>query len=135
MSNVNGNPVTAPGTNNPGYYFRQGQAVQFVPLPTTNAVGAATWTVTPSSGYITEGSIAFSITDNDLLGNYFALAWAMTCANDVIQGQIDLPSTNMSATPLPAALPLFASGIGLMGFFGLRKKKQRKSAMAAASAA
>ncbi len=29
-----------------------------------------------------------------------------------------------SATPLPAALPLFASGVGLLGYFGSRRKKK-----------
>ena len=36
-----------------------------------------------------------------------------------------------AATPLPAALPLFASGAGVLGFFGLRRKK-KKAAQAAA---
>jgi hypothetical protein len=31
MSNVNGNPISYPNNPNPGYYFRQGQAVQFDP--------------------------------------------------------------------------------------------------------
>jgi hypothetical protein len=37
-----------------------------------------------------------------------------------------LASTNAEAlaeTPLPAALPLFASGVALLGFFGRRRKK------------
>jgi hypothetical protein len=36
----------------------------------------------------------------------------------------------LTATPLPAALPLFAGGLGLMGFLGRRRK--RKGALAAA---
>ncbi len=32
-----------------------------------------------------------------------------------------------SVVPLPAALPLMASGFGLMGFFGLRKSKKKSS--------
>ena len=38
-SNVNGNPVTYPFAGNPGYYFRQGQAVQFVPNAASRSVG------------------------------------------------------------------------------------------------
>jgi PEP-CTERM motif-containing protein len=34
-----------------------------------------------------------------------------------------------SATPLPAALPLFVSGLGALGFFARRRK--RKAALAA----
>ncbi len=34
-----------------------------------------------------------------------------------------------SATPLPAALPLFAGGLGLMGLLGLRKKRKQRVAL------
>lgn len=37
-----------------------------------------------------------------------------------------------SATPLPAALPLFATGLGAMGFFGCRRKRKNAAAIAAA---
>jgi hypothetical protein len=30
----------------------------------------------------------------------------------------------VASTPLPAALPLFASGLGLMGFLAKRRKRQ-----------
>ena len=36
------------------------------------------------------------------------------------------------ATPLPAALPLFASGLGAMGLFGWRRKRKNAAALAAA---
>ena len=29
-----------------------------------------------------------------------------------------------TGTPLPAALPLFASGMGVLGFFGWRRKRK-----------
>ena len=37
-----------------------------------------------------------------------------------------------SATPLPAALPLFASGLGAIGLFGWRRKRKNASAIIAA---
>jgi F420-0:gamma-glutamyl ligase-like protein len=37
-------------------------------------------------------------------------------------------------TPLPAALPLFASGLGVLGFIARRKKKRKKKKKSAASA-
>ena len=79
MSNVNGDPVTNPQTGNNGFYFREGQAVQFDPGNGVNPVATGTWAVNATSGS-TEGSIVFSIVDNGLLGNSFALLWAMTCA-------------------------------------------------------
>jgi len=36
-----------------------------------------------------------------------------------------------AATPLPAALPLFASGLGAMGLFGWRRKRKNGSAITA----
>lgn len=40
--------------------------------------------------------------------------------------ELGCPSTSLSETPLPGALPLFASGLGALGLFGWRRK--RKSA-------
>jgi hypothetical protein len=37
-----------------------------------------------------------------------------------------------AATPLPAALPLFASGIGALGLFGWRRKRKNHSAISVA---
>jgi hypothetical protein len=37
-------------------------------------------------------------------------------------------SPNLSATPLPASLPLFASSLGFLGFLGWRRKKRMASA-------
>lgn len=38
----------------------------------------------------------------------------------------------VAATPLPAALPLFATGLGAMGLLGWRRKRKNASAIAAA---
>ena len=45
---------------------------------------------------------------------------------------LDLSFTNTtppSPTPLPAALPLFATGLGAMGLFGWRRKRKNTAAM------
>lgn len=139
MSNVGGDPITYPGTNNPGFYFRQGQAVQYTPATSAVAgtsanysVTATTWTVNPTNtidGVVnTQGLITFSIVDNGILGNDFGLAWAMTCANDVIQGEAVFNGNAAAPTPLPSALPLFAGGLGVMGFVARRRKKQASKA-------
>jgi len=49
----------------------------------------------------------------------------------VVEGEVTLGGgTNLQATPLPAALPLFASGLGALGLFGWRRKR-KASAFAA----
>lgn len=44
----------------------------------------------------------------------------------------DSGSLTVAQTPLPAALPLFASGLGAMGLFGWRRKRKKAAAMATA---
>ena len=39
---------------------------------------------------------------------------------------------NVSSTPLPAALPLFATGLGALGLLGWRRKRKNAAAFAAA---
>ena len=128
MSNVNDNPVTYPGSAHPGFYFRQGQAVQYDPTDTSATVPGtlANWSIDSVLKTIT-----YSIVDNGIFGNSFALAWAMTCANDVIQGQVTLDYNiiheNTSLTPIPAALLLMGSVLGAGGFVGRWRQKRRGS--------
>lgn len=108
MSNVFGQP------HNSGYIFRQGQAVQYD--PGNQAVAASgSYTVTPNS------ALTFTIQDNGLLGNTFMLMWAMTCGNDIIIAQVNMPSGGNDPVPLPAALPLLAGGLGILGFIARRR--------------
>jgi hypothetical protein len=39
-------------------------------------------------------------------------------------------SASTAATPLPAALPLFATGLGAIGLFGWRRKRKAKALVA-----
>ena len=50
----------------------------------------------------------------------------------VSQGWMVFDVTSATATPLPAALPLFASGAGLIGFLGWRKKRKAQASAAVA---
>ena len=52
-----------------------------------------------------------------------------------LTAQVTDPPTGAPQTPLPAALPLFASGLGGMGLFGWWRKRKDKRAAAAAVAA
>ncbi len=49
--------------------------------------------------------------------------------DDMSVGALDQVTPN--ATPLPAALPLFASGGALLGFLGWRRKRKMAAAIAA----
>ena len=49
---------------------------------------------------------------------------------EISQGIDNIVGTAAAATPLPAALPLFATGLGALGLLGWRRKK--KSAALAA---
>jgi hypothetical protein len=68
-----------------------------------------------------------------LAGNYLqiilnnATDWNIT--NTI---QFDLSSHNQLITPIPAALPLFASGLGGLGLLGWRRKRKAAAARAAA---
>jgi hypothetical protein len=63
--------------------------------------------------------------------NWFAIGYNDTGSSDkdyddlVFVGEI-------TATPLPAALPLFAGGLGFLGFLGKREKRKNDAAIAAA---
>lgn len=114
----NGDPTLGDPVNpNNGLTFRAGQAVQFAPNGAAVLGTSATFTV--GSGFV-----EYSIVDNALFGNSFALSWAMTCANDITQGQVTLANNDLIPTPLPAALPLFAGGLGVMGLLARRRKRK-----------
>jgi hypothetical protein len=110
-SNVLGDHISGPGGTN-GYFFRQGQAVQFTPDKIAGnyvpPVASATWT-------LGTGTITFDIVDNHLLGDDFALAWAITCGNDSIQGQV-------SGVPEPSTWAMMILGFAGVGFMGYRRR-------------
>jgi hypothetical protein len=51
--------------------------------------------------------------------------------NDMLILDLSFTSTPPSPTPLPATLPLFAAGLGAMGLFGWRKRRQGSATVAA----
>jgi hypothetical protein len=42
----------------------------------------------------------------------------------VVPSYVGLDDVSVTATPLPAALPLFATGLGALGLLGWRKKRK-----------
>jgi hypothetical protein len=116
-SSAGGHTITYPTDPSSPFYFRQGQAVQFT--PDTNATMYQGIT---DSWSVTAGKITFDINDNGALGNEFAFSWAMTCANDVIQGQVDLPSNSVGSVPEPSTWAMMILGFSGMGFMAYRRK-------------
>ena len=66
------------------------------------------------------GQVIFNIEDNHLLGDSFSFSWAMTCGNDVIQGQVP-------GVPEPATWALMIGGLALAG----ASLRRRRAAVAA----
>jgi PEP-CTERM motif len=123
LSNVPGCSGTYPLDPSCGWYFRQDQPVQFQPNSVLHMPSySETWAIDAVLGTIT-----FYINDNDLLGDDFALSWAMTCANDVIQGQVSLTLTNggLTSVPEPPTYSLLLAGFLFAGAFRTwRMRKQ-----------
>ena len=122
MSNVSGDATTYPLSGNNGYYFRADQAVQFNPGANANPLDTGTVAVNQvPNGY---GTITFTIDDHGTLGNDFAFSWAMTCANDVIQGQVDFPPfTRVGGVPEPSTWAMMILGFAGVGFIAYRRRE------------
>lgn len=136
LSNVNNVTTTYPYSGNNGFYFRQNQAVG-VKSGASALSNAVSWSIGSGTwGTNSTGTLTFNIADAfgslDSFGSLydtFTFAWEMTCANDVMLATATLHSPAVSTTPLPASLPLFAGGLGFVGFLA---RKRRKNAVKAA---
>jgi hypothetical protein len=71
----------------------------------------------------TANSASTVITIDNLTGGY---------NGSIILDNLDIEPLNASATPLPATLPLFAGGLGFVGYLAKRRKKNATLALAAA---
>jgi hypothetical protein len=123
-----------------------------------NALGANAWNGNSSVGYVfvsntlttqvaytfgsTWSTVAGVTVDGSTLGTWDIIALTVSvggwdaCATTPTSGtcpqtdtinSITLPGT-VTATPLPAALPLFVGGLGVMGLFGWRRKQKAQAA-------
>jgi hypothetical protein len=70
-------------------------------------------------------AISIAAIDGAFTGDPFGCAPSHNC------NQFTLDDLTVSSTPLPAALPLFASGLGVMGFLAKRRKRKSAAAIAA----
>jgi hypothetical protein len=108
------------------------------------------WNGNTITGLLAPGTCCSSPANDNILylsGSYFDLA-GMAFGDNIgdqvniydPQGVVVIMNQNfgdtgnftLTATPLPAALPLFASGLGAMGLLGWRRKRKNTTAIAAA---
>ncbi|MBK8536406.1 MAG: PEP-CTERM sorting domain-containing protein [Candidatus Competibacteraceae bacterium] len=78
----------------------------------------ATWSIVPDK------SITFTFDDQGKLGNNVALSWAMTCANDIIQGTVYLGPPLLGNPPsVPEPSTILLAGVGLAGLGFTRRRR------------
>ena len=77
------------------------------------------------------GSTAYSIADLDSLTAQANAAFESGIADTFATNNLEFAPTTVPETPVPAALPLFATGLGAMGLFGWRRKRKNVAAIAA----
>ena len=101
--------------------YRDGQevAVDTASSDTTSVGGnSSSWSVNNSTVNFT-----IDLTGTTLAGNNenFAFHWAMTCANDTIEGEV----TGLAAIPLPASVWLMGSG--LLGLVSIARRRRKQA--------
>jgi len=116
---VNWGPQTAPGT---GWYFVSS------PIPSGSALtfsihGSSAVTVTEPT--LTSGALSVLLpTEADIVLELATTGLPITMAFEISDSPDALRDPLASATPLPATLPLFAGGLGFVGFLARRKKRE-----------
>lgn len=94
-------------------------------------------TLAPSSSFALE-TLTFTLTGSEpYTPNEITFSQSYDAAIDQVSNSknpsgtiINIADVSLTATPLPAALPLFASGLGVMGLFGWRRKRKSKTVAA-----
>jgi hypothetical protein len=151
----NGVPCTTSACN--GGSFNTGNPVGVTtgaPLLASTYGVTETWSVTAgtangshdqlATNFATDGKVTFTLNNVFATGvnglnlggasGLFSIEWAMTCSNDyVIDTFLIPPGGNQGSTPLPAALPLFASGAGFLGLLNWRRKRKKDTATVVAA--
>jgi hypothetical protein len=140
----NGNPLNGGGSD-------PVNSLGYLTLDTTSSVGPLTLTMTTGA---TSGTFSFTTTgyQDFVLGFQGGTAntnpdyFSFYLPSDVTSGSWAINSTNgktlslgllyghtaaVGETPAPAALPLFATGLGALGLLGWRRKRKKAATLAA----
>ena len=76
--------------------------------------------LTDSDGSVDQnGAFILSVLTNDIYGFYVSSVDGIFGRGDIL-----VTASAVSQVPLPAALPLFATGLGALGLFGWRRKRK-----------
>jgi hypothetical protein len=62
------------------------------------------------------------------LGTFTSISWTNPIYENVYVATVGIPHDQTFQTPLPAALPLFATGLGVVGLLARRRKRNQSSA-------
>ncbi len=101
-----------------GTIFRRNQAVD-------RKDGAGSDTLVNGTWAVGTGTVTYNITDFFGLAGVptsLTLAWAMSCANDVVLANASFGQGGNEDVPLPAGVVLLLSGLAGMGALGRRRK-------------
>ena len=80
----------------------------------------------------TGNSVLNTLTAGNLgAGTYYLRLFGVIAGNSDINSHLTALTGSVTATPIPAALPLFISGLGLVGFVGWRRRAAALSVAAA----
>ena len=100
-----------------------------------NSINPASSTGVVNGGPISSNvAIAFDIVSSTVAYVFFEDIYQLSAGSDrdfddmVVRIQLSDASTGLGNTPLPATLPLFASGLGALGLLGWRRKRKAQAA-------
>ncbi len=115
------------------------------PASTPSDVVSVSWSLTTGNTYYLlqtggvnglYGTFGFTLPSDADIGITTTFNGGLVTIADAIAGYDvggywgDFNNITTSATPLPAALPLFATGLGAMGLFGWRRKRKNAAPLA-----
>jgi hypothetical protein len=118
-------------------YFGGYEIIALYPANDINEVGlgANDNLLFSSTPQLDEGGFAFETADGGIWQIQYGgpdNGYVLWSNNDGLEAVFDSFNATLVATPLPAALPLFAGSLGVMGLFGWRRKRKAAASLAAA---